>query len=212
MRGTPEGPRHAGNDALHNRASFFHLRAVPAWSMTALWPDEAVQVFGYPKASILPWPTHLEIPMNRARVPRAHQADHQRTALAALFAPLFVWLFARLFARLFAIFGGDRLASRSVLLFALAFAGLPALGQAAEDTGAGRYLAANCANCHGTQGRNPADKGVSLAGLKAEFIVEQMRAFREGKRQATVMHQIARGYSDEQIRTLATYFARQVGK
>jgi len=36
-----------------------------------------------------------------------------------------------------------------------------------------------------------------------------MRAFKEGKREATVMHQIAKGYSDPEIEALAAYFARQ---
>jgi cytochrome subunit of sulfide dehydrogenase len=34
-----------------------------------------------------------------------------------------------------------------------------------------------------------------------------MLAFREGKRPATVMHQISKGYTPEQIEALATYFA-----
>ena len=36
-----------------------------------------------------------------------------------------------------------------------------------------------------------------------------MRAFRDGKRPATVMHQLAKGYSDAQIDALAGYFAAQ---
>nr|MBA3590336.1 cytochrome C [Methylibium sp.] len=41
------------------------------------------------------------------------------------------------------------------------------------------------------------------------YSAEQMRAFRDGKRPATVMHQIAKGYSDAQITALAAYFAAQ---
>ena len=36
-----------------------------------------------------------------------------------------------------------------------------------------------------------------------------MQAFKRGKRPATVMHQIAKGYSDAQIDALAAYFAAQ---
>jgi cytochrome c553 len=36
-----------------------------------------------------------------------------------------------------------------------------------------------------------------------------MRAFRDGKRPATVMHQIAKGYTDVQIEALASWFAAQ---
>ena len=41
------------------------------------------------------------------------------------------------------------------------------------------------------------------------YIVEQMRAFRDGKRPATIMHQLAKGYTDPQIEAIADYFARQ---
>jgi cytochrome c553 len=39
-----------------------------------------------------------------------------------------------------------------------------------------------------------------------------MRLFRDGKRPATIMHQISKGYSDQQIEQLADYFARQAAK
>jgi cytochrome subunit of sulfide dehydrogenase len=71
-------------------------------------------------------------------------------------------------------------------------------------------LAATCANCHGTNGR--AVEGASvpgLAGMPAAYIVEQMKAFKAGTRPATVMHQLAKGYSDAQIDTIAAYFAAQ---
>ncbi len=71
-------------------------------------------------------------------------------------------------------------------------------------------LAATCANCHGTNGR--AIDGASvpgLAGMPATYMVEQLRAFKAGARPATVMHQIAKGYSDAQIDAVAAYFAAQ---
>jgi cytochrome c553 len=34
-----------------------------------------------------------------------------------------------------------------------------------------------------------------------------MKAFKSGARPATVMHQLAKGYTDEQIVTIANYFA-----
>jgi cytochrome c553 len=83
---------------------------------------------------------------------------------------------------------------------------------AAQDSRAlqTKALAATCANCHGTQGR-PVDGSAvpGLAGRPASDIVEQMKAFKEGKREATVMHQLAKGYSDAQIEQIAAYFAAQ---
>jgi cytochrome c553 len=73
-----------------------------------------------------------------------------------------------------------------------------------------RALAATCAACHGTEGRAPAGSAMpSLAGRPAPWLIEQMHAFESGAREATVMHQIARGYSAAQIDQLAAYFAAQ---
>ncbi len=70
------------------------------------------------------------------------------------------------------------------------------------------YLAANCANCHGTDGRSAG--GIPpLAGLEPALFIERMNTFKSGTRPATVMHQIAKGYTDEQIAVLARYFSRQ---
>lgn len=73
-----------------------------------------------------------------------------------------------------------------------------------------KSLAATCANCHGTDGKAvEGSQVVSLAGLDKNYLVTQMKAFKAGTRQATVMHQISKGYSDTQIDTVATYFASQ---
>jgi cytochrome subunit of sulfide dehydrogenase len=73
-----------------------------------------------------------------------------------------------------------------------------------------RSLAATCANCHGTNGKaHDGSAVVSLAGLQKDYIVAQMKAFQSGARPATIMHQLAKGYSDQQIEQIATYFAAQ---
>ncbi len=72
-------------------------------------------------------------------------------------------------------------------------------------------LAAPCASCHGTDGASV--QGMPyLAGQSRTYIVERMREFKTGKRPSTVMQQIARGYSDEQIEALAAYFSAQRAK
>lgn len=82
---------------------------------------------------------------------------------------------------------------------------------AAQRLDTTRYLAANCATCHGTDGRaGSTAAGIApLAGMARGYFVEQMTAFRDGKRAATIMHQLVKGYSDEQISLLAEYFAAQ---
>ena len=96
---------------------------------------------------------------------------------------------------------------RTVLVLAAALAVVPVCASA-QDT-AGRNLASACAICHGTEGRAVTKDVIPLAGLPKDHIATQMRAFRDGKRPATVMHQIAKGYTDAQIDQLAAWFAAQ---
>lgn len=71
-----------------------------------------------------------------------------------------------------------------------------------------RSWAAGCANCHGTNGQ--AQPGMeSLAGASQQDIVKKMQDFKAGRKPATLMHQLAKGYSDEQIQAIAAYFAAQ---
>lgn len=81
----------------------------------------------------------------------------------------------------------------------------------AQDTNLARNLAATCANCHGTYGQARGDMK-PLAGLPAEKIIAAVADFKSGAQPATIMHQIAKGYTDEQIRLVAGYFAAQPAK
>lgn len=78
----------------------------------------------------------------------------------------------------------------------------------AQDPNLARNLAATCANCHGTNGQARGDMK-SLAGVSAEKIVAMLADYKSGAQPATIMHQIAKGYTDEQIKLVAAYFAAQ---
>jgi sulfide dehydrogenase cytochrome subunit len=73
---------------------------------------------------------------------------------------------------------------------------------------AARSLAANCTGCHGPNG-NSAGAIPTIAGLERAYIVTAMQEFKAGTRQATVMHQHAKGYTDQDIDILAEYFSKQ---
>ena len=94
---------------------------------------------------------------------------------------------------------------RIALLAALAAVSFNATAQDA----AARNLAAPCAICHGTGGQSATGVVNSLAGLPRSDFVARMNGFRDGTRPATVMHQIAKGYTDPQIEQLAAWFAAQ---
>lgn len=86
----------------------------------------------------------------------------------------------------------------------------PALAKDATTELRTRALAATCAQCHGTDGRAvPGEAMVRLAGLPQDYILNQLLSFRNGQRPATIMHQITKGYSQEQLETLAQYFSAQ---
>jgi len=78
----------------------------------------------------------------------------------------------------------------------------------APDPNLARNLAAGCANCHGTNG---VSKGgiPSIAGQSKADLVRKMQDYKTGKTPATIMPQLAKGYTDEQIDLVAGWFAAQ---
>ena len=71
-------------------------------------------------------------------------------------------------------------------------------------------MAAACSMCHGTGGRPVANSPVAaLAGRPRDEIVQSMAQFKAGTKPATIMHQIAKGYSDAEIAALADHFSAQ---
>ncbi len=97
-----------------------------------------------------------------------------------------------------------RVRCTQVVLMALAAAS--AAAQAADDQA--RVWAASCAACHGTQGRSAG--GIpSIAGLEQALLREKLLAFKQGTLPATVMHQHAKGYTDQELERLALFFSQQ---
>jgi len=78
----------------------------------------------------------------------------------------------------------------------------------AEELPAGAQLAASCAMCHGTGGRSVGGNE-PLAGMPKDELVRKFGEFRSGAKPATVMHQIAKGYSDAQLNLIAEFFSAQ---
>ncbi|MFM1881577.1 MAG: c-type cytochrome [Burkholderiaceae bacterium] len=93
-------------------------------------------------------------------------------------------------------------------LLAVPLLALSAQSAFANNPLAGRYLAANCANCHGTNGQSVGGME-ALAGYDRNKFVQTMKAFQSGEKPATLMHQIAKGYTDAQINLMADFFASQ---
>lgn len=77
----------------------------------------------------------------------------------------------------------------------------------AQTTPAGRLLASNCFQCHGTNGNGPGfDR---LAGESADEIYEELLEYRSGKEGRGLMAKHALGYTDAQLRALANWLGQQ---
>lgn len=72
-----------------------------------------------------------------------------------------------------------------------------------------RGLAATCANCHGTDGKGVVDGGMPLINnLTSGQMLEKLKGYKSGAVEGTIMPQLAKGYTDEQLITIAN----QLGK
>jgi len=70
-------------------------------------------------------------------------------------------------------------------------------------------LADTCAGCHGTDGASTGPATPSIAGNSEIYTVDTMMAFKSGERPSTVMGRIAKGYSEEEFKLMASVFAKQ---
>jgi len=74
---------------------------------------------------------------------------------------------------------------------------------------AGRLLASNCFQCHGTNGAGPGFD--TIAGKSVDEIYKELREMRSENPGNDIMKAHARGYSDEQLRQISTYLSQQRG-
>jgi len=121
---------------------------------------------------------------------------------------------------------------KTALGSALLLAGAAWAAGASAQSAPVPVLVGNCVACHGTDGNSGGPATPTIAGLSKIYFVNAMLAYKYGKdtakieavaqtlkldpddiegfeRLATVMDRIAKGYSDEEIGTMADYFARQ---
>jgi sulfide dehydrogenase cytochrome subunit len=92
---------------------------------------------------------------------------------------------------------------------ALAASALAVSAAAVAAPPSAAMLSNACAGCHGTHGASAGLSMPSLAGLPKAVIVESMKGFKSGKRPATVMGRLAKGYTDAEIEAMGEFFAKQ---
>ncbi len=93
-----------------------------------------------------------------------------------------------------------RILRAAVLLLAAA----PAFAQVAPPP-PGRLLASNCFQCHGTNGTGGVEK---LTGESASEIYKELKEM-QTKSPPKMMDMHARGFTDDELRLIANYFASQ---
>jgi sulfide dehydrogenase cytochrome subunit len=100
--------------------------------------------------------------------------------------------------------------TKTTLRTAALVAGL-ALASAAQAEGvrSAAMMANTCAGCHGTQGASAGDLMPTIGGLDKTFLQTAMLEFKTGERASTIMGRIAKGYSDVELKAIASYMAAQ---
>ncbi|WP_242479359.1 c-type cytochrome [Lamprobacter modestohalophilus] len=98
-----------------------------------------------------------------------------------------------------------RLPSQAWLL-AMLLAGF-ALGAQAEGVRSAAMLSHTCAGCHGTDGASAGAAMPTIAGMDKGYLVKVLEDYKDDVRPSTIMGRIMRGYSDQEIAAIASFFA-----
>ena len=64
-----------------------------------------------------------------------------------------------------------------------------------------------CASCHGSKGISASEAIPNLQGQKAQYLSNALKAYREGRRKAPIMNNMAQNLGDEEIEGLAHYYS-----
>ena len=93
------------------------------------------------------------------------------------------------------------------ILFASILSFAFSMNTQAADAEAGKAKSATCQACHGANGISPNPIWPNLAGQKDQYLIAQMKAFRDGARKNPMMSPMAAPLSDEDIDNLAAYYS-----
>jgi cytochrome c553 len=77
----------------------------------------------------------------------------------------------------------------------------------AADPPPGRAKAQPCSVCHGALGISTQPDAPNLAGQPGAYLVEQLKAFRSGKRPSEVMNIMAKPLTDDDVAVLADWYS-----
>lgn len=70
-------------------------------------------------------------------------------------------------------------------------------------------LANTCAGCHGTNGASTGDIMPIIGGMEKTYLATVLTEYKTGERDSTIMGRIAKGYTDTELRAIASFMTRQ---
>lgn len=70
-------------------------------------------------------------------------------------------------------------------------------------------LANTCAGCHGTNGASVGDIMPIIGGMEKDYLIEVLLEYKTGERDSTIMGRIAKGYSENELKAIASYIGAQ---
>ena len=98
---------------------------------------------------------------------------------------------------------------KKLIVTAAVLVGMTSFGSAmaAGDAAAGKTKAAVCAACHGANGISANPLWPNLRGQKDQYIIKQLKAFKDGTRKDPLMTPQAAQLSEQDMENLAAYFS-----
>ena len=94
---------------------------------------------------------------------------------------------------------------KTTLVLLIMLAALPA--QAAGNAAAAESNTKVCAACHGVKGISSNSAWPNIAGQKSQYLMAQLRAFRDGDRVNPMMSPMAKPLTDQNIEDPAAYYS-----
>lgn len=85
-----------------------------------------------------------------------------------------------------------------------AVAVLPTVSQATGISNA-EMSATTCFMCHGPEGKYVGGTIPPLAGYPAKVMAQQLKDYKSGKREGTIMQRHVKGYTDDELDAIAAY-------
>ena len=98
---------------------------------------------------------------------------------------------------------------KTILMLSLMLCAVPVM--AGGNAEAGKAKSASCAGCHGADGNSPTAMFPKLAGQHADYLYQSLKEYKSGKRKNPIMQGQVANLSDQDMRDISAYFAKQTG-